>query len=174
MEARRKVWQRVWLTCVFIGACWGLGGGAMRSVVVFSLFRPFTVELNTALPAEARLQGYRIAAEQTPYVWAGLGIFLLGVGAMVGSMGGRLRTHGWLFMALVLAVVAVGGELWLALVYDIPVVRLSVVEPLPMEQIEELVVRRVREAGVVATMTALCEWTILLLFVWRPLEQEEP
>jgi len=77
-------------------------------------------------------------------------------------------------MALVLAVVAVGGELWLALVYDIPVVRLSVVEPLPMEQIEELVVRRVREAGVVATMTALCEWTILLLFVWRPLEQEEP
>ncbi len=166
-------WQRVWWMCILMGACLGFGGGALRAVTVFAVFRPLTVELDTALPPEARLQTYRIAALQTPYVWGGTGLFLVGMAALVWSHRRRLRAHGWLFMASVLTLLAAVGELWLALAYDVSLLRLVALEVPPVAQLDSLVVQRVRTAGAVATLTALAEWTVVLLCIWQPLERRQ-
>lgn len=167
-------WQRLWWTCIVLGACVGFGGGALRTVTVFSLFRPLTVELEATLPPEARLQTYRIVARQTPYVWGGTGLFLLGVAALAGSRWQRLRVHGWLFMASVLTLLAAMGEVWLAAVYDVPLLRRVAAGAVSVVELDSLLVRRVREAGTIATLTALAEWTAVLLFIWQPLERGEP
>lgn len=162
---------RLWLSCVLVGGCLLLGGGTVRAVAVFTVFRPFPVELEQRFSAAERLQSYRIAAAAMPYVWAGGVLFFVGVAGSVGELWRRLRAHGWLFMAAVLAFGAMVAELWLLLRFDVPLVRLFAAGDVAVQAVEQLVLERVRVGGVAATLATCAEWTVFLLFVWRPLEK---
>ncbi len=168
---RAGLWWRLLESCVVIGGVLLLGGGALRAVAIFSVFEPFTTELRAEVSAAERLQSYRIAVEGTPYVWAGGVLFFLGVMGSALLRWRHLRVYGWLFMGLTLAVLACAAELWLTFAYDIPLVRLFATGTPAVEQVERYVLERVRHGGVVGTLAALAEWTILLFFVWRPLER---
>ncbi|GBD07221.1 hypothetical protein HRbin21_01037 [bacterium HR21] len=172
-RGRNRFWWRLWVSCVVVGGALFLGGGALRAVALFSVFEPFTVQLAVELPPEVRLQSYRIAVNGTPYVWAGGVAFFVGVIGSVLMRWQQLRACGWLFMALVLAALALPVELWIAFKYDLALVRLVAAGNVAVERVETAVLERVTRAGVVATLAACAEWTILLLFLWRPLERGE-
>lgn len=172
-EQQGGFWWRLWMSCIVVGGVLLLGGGTLRAVAIFSVFEPFTVQLAPTVSPEARLQSYRIAVSGTPYVWAGGMLFFAGIAGSVLMRWRALRVYGWLFMILVLAVLAFAVELWLAIRYDVPLVQRLTAGTALLEQLEGLVVERVRRAGALATLAACAEWTILLLVVWRPLERRE-
>jgi len=167
----QRRWVRLWLSCLVVGGCLFLGGGALRAVAVFSVFRPFTVELNSELTQQERLQSYRIAVAGTPYVWAGGVLFFVGLSGLVFQNWRHLRQYGWLVMAMLLALLALPAELWLLARFDVPLVRLFASGLPPLEGAEQIVLERVRRGGAVATLASFAEWTILLLVIWRPLER---
>ncbi|MCS6965999.1 MAG: hypothetical protein NZ473_04440 [Candidatus Kapabacteria bacterium] len=166
-------WNRLWLTCLLTGGMALLGGGAMRAVALFSVFRPFTVEIEPSLTPVERLQSYRIVASGSPYVWVGGMLFFVGVGGSVVRRWRQVRRQGWVLMAAVLAVLALLVELWILLRFDIPLVRSFSVATPTVELVERLILERVHMGGAVATLAALAEWTIVLLFIWRPLERDQ-
>ncbi|MEN3026672.1 MAG: hypothetical protein ABDH31_03055 [Chlorobiota bacterium] len=164
------VW-RWWLSCVVVGGTLLLGGSVVRSVALFSVFRPGTVELEERyLPAE-RLQSYRVAVNGSPYVWAGGVVFFVGVAGSIAYRWRQLRQHGWLVMAAVLAALALAAEVWLVARFDIPLVMLFAGGAPSLEVVEPLVLKRVRQGGSIGLLAAYAEWTVLLLFIWRPLER---
>jgi len=166
-------WQRWWWSCVLLGGILWLGGGAVRAVSVYAVFRPFTLELDPELSAQERLQVYRIAARATPYVLAGGALACVGLCAIGIQERHRLRQRGWLFMVLVLAALALLVELWLLVGYDIPLLRAIVWGEPTVEALDALLLRRAQAAGAAASLATLAEWTIALLCVWRPLERAE-
>ncbi|MCS7177179.1 MAG: hypothetical protein NZ960_06135 [Candidatus Kapabacteria bacterium] len=173
-QVSRRPWVwRWWLSCVVVGGALLLGGSVVRSVALFSVFQPGTVELEGHyLPAE-RLQSYRVAVNSSPYVWAGGVVFFVGVAGSVAYRWRQLRQHGWLVMAAVLAALALAAEVWLVARFDIPLVMLFAGGAPSLEVVEPLVLKRVRQGGSIGLLAAYAEWTVLLLFIWRPLEQSD-
>lgn len=158
-----------------LGAVLWLGGTIIRYAIAYDVFIPGTLIQKPEFTQEMLIQTVRIYALTAFYTLFGYGAACLGVFVYLTQSWAMMRKKGWMFMILILFLLAMPAETYL-LLYDIDLVmtlQSSSDMAVTGSAMVQIFLKRFSPDGIAnqaGTLTMFAYLTGLMLLVFKPLE----
>lgn len=158
-----------------LGAVMWLGGTIIRYAIAYDVFIPGTLIQKPDFTQEMLLQTVRIYALTAFYTLSGYGAACLGVLLYLTQSWAMMRKKGWMFMMLILFLLAMPAEIYL-LLYDIELIKtLQSTSDMAVKgsSLVQIFLKRFSPDGLAnqaGTLTMFAYITGLIFLVFKPLD----
>lgn len=155
-----------------------LGGTNIRAIIAFDLFETGTLNYKTWLMPDAERQTFHLVAQTALYTIIGYLATLTGFTIYLRKTQLSLRENGWLMMSAIMFYMFTPVEIY-QIWYDIQLVlqerRIEGVMNWfgVRTEAQSLLKGRLAALSGVPVIALLCYYTILALFVWRPMRGKQ-
>ncbi len=168
---QRNVISKILLTLLVFGIVLWLGGAIVRLSTAYDIYMPFTqLELKTEYNDAMRMQTVKLFTYGSLYTGTGFVAAFVGFLALAFYWRSELKKHGWMFIALVLFLLAVPWGFY-ELVLDIRLSYLIKAGAANFDDIliKELFVRRFSTLTAWASISYMSAVASILILIWKPL-----
>lgn len=159
-----------WLLFAF-GIILALGGQFIRLSVIYDLYIPGTLELKTWYTWQIQHQTVRLYANA--FIYCGIGYIMATLGAImvIFTSASQLKKKGWMFMSVVLWLLAVGfSAKSLYSDYNLATYLLSPSASTP--EAVKMVTTLLQKESVYFLVSLLCQISVVCVIVFKPLESK--
>jgi hypothetical protein len=170
----KKIDKFIILLGVLGFALW-FGGTAIRYAIAYDLFQPGAeMDIKTWYPADVQMHVVFLFSMTIFYTSIGYGLATLAVTWILIRFKRRLRNSGWLFMGSVLFLLSLPAEAYL-FYYDVHM-NMAIgegLETFDSPAVDDYFIFKLKDLGIVSSLSFLAALTSVIFFVWQPLEKKE-